>query len=686
MIEMPFKDKYTRFWFNDISSETMKVWVTNNKDIEFKATPNFTDAFVNPVASQVRYHTNTTISSNDFQVKCIAIGVNMLEWRAIENWLSPLTKGKLQFDFNDNTYYNVKVSKQVKGNVFVAGSNHIYNNDTYNIEFTVEFTTTSDWAALGPQVVVPINETYKDNAVVEMTLIDSPVATVSKIKFVSGYTYNYMTADSTKWDQAEWWRLGLSDANTDHQLIKAALTGSQSSSMVECLKNSLAAYSIVSLSSSINNKFAMPVVYNKTMSNNTIYPEKGEAYIKLENRKGRKYITEPTILINKTIYLDEVFYEDFQKSEGGGGGNYSNYNYYLLDSAITHTGTLSTTINFKQLTPHVMAYIRQQTLQSGKHQMILTNYHNDSEYGIVADIPLGGEGVTFYGTSVLFVASSADAYKYCPFYYLEDDNTYAIMNAGSYDCYPDLFLDLGLTVKTEIKKEQELLYDYEVAVQNTALNINGKTGFVTFNNQLAESAALVGDAGKTKIVVSSTNNGVLAIEPGKPELLKVRVFGINQPILTRFSDKPQQTEPIGITQIFFQPVGEFKYPRNGKFAALLFSHLKREAVYNEGFYPLVNESFVNASIYGSKVEDYLFTINGFVSYGSVSANTNMWVLTIPTKDFTDCSLCDPSKVESTGYLKTPQYMYLSLCDYTDVSITTDTSMSSYIMMQTRDAY
>ena len=655
---MPFRDNYTTFWFNDISSETMKVWVTNSKDIEFKATPNFADAFVNPVASQVRYHTNTTFSGNDFQVKCIAVGVNMLEWRAIENWLSPLAKGKLQFDFNDNTYYTVKVSKQVKGKVFVSGTNHIYNNDTYNIEFTVDFTTTSDWAALGPQVVVPINEIYKDNAVVEMTLIDSPVTSVKKIKFVDGYTYNYMTADYSQWDKADWWRAGLSDAKSDHQLIKAALTDSRSTSMVECLKTSLAAYNVVSLSSSINNKFAMPIIYNKTMSNNTTYPEKGEAYIKLENRKGRKYITEPTLLVNKTIYLDETFYEAFQKTEGGGGGNYSNYNYYLLDGAIDHTGTLTATTNFKQLIPHVMAYIRQQTLQSGKHQMILTNYNNESDYGIVAPIPLGGEGFTFYGMSVLFTASSADAYKYCPFYYLEDDNTYAVMNAGSYDCYPDLFLDLGLTVKTEIKKEQELLYDYEVSVQNTTLNVNGKTGFVTFNNQLAESATLVGDSGKTKVVSSSTNNGVLAIESGRPELLKVRVFGINQPVITRSPDNQQATEPIGITQIFFQPVGEFKYPRNGKFAALLFSHLKREAVYNEGFYPLVGENFVNASIYGSKVEDYLFTINGFISYGSVSTKNNMWVLTIPTKDFTDCSLCKTTAVNAgTGYLTTPQYMY-----------------------------
>lgn len=682
---MPFRDKYTNFWFNDISSETMKVWLTNSKDIEFKATPNFTDTFVNPVSSQIRYHTGTTFSSNDFQLKCIAIGVNMLEWRAIENWLSPLAKGKLQFEFNDNTYYDVKVSKQVKGTSFVSGNNHILNNDTYNIEFTVEFTTTSDWAALGPQVVVPINEIYTEKEPVTMLLMDSPI-TATTAKFT--YDYNAMTSNPTNWDKETWWKDGLDKTYSTYTAILAELNGSanQKTAMVECLKTSLQSHLVVSVSSAINNKFGMPIIYNRSKSMNTTYPSKGAVSVKVEDRAGRKYLTEPTLLVNKTIYLDEKLFADMSQAEGTGGGgiNYSNYNYYLLDGGTTPSTSFTGEIKFSNLEPSLVGYIRQQTTKDGRTTMIVSNPANNANYGIIADTEVGASGLTFYGMSVLFTASSDDAFKYCPFYYLEDDSTYAIMNASSYESYPDLYLDLGLTISTTVKKEQELLYNYNVSVQNTTLGVDGRTGFVTFNNMLAEAATLTGDSGKTKVVESSTNNGVFSIPSGQPELLRVRVFGITQPKLKAVAGGA--LEDIGVTQIFFQPVGEFKYPRNGKFAALIFSAIQREAIYDAGYYPLVNDKFVNAGIYGSKIVDYIFSTNTFLSHVQVSSGCGMWVLTMPTKDFRGCSLCSAQLDNTSSSLKTPQYMYLSLCNYTEASIKTDTSMASYIMMQTRDAY
>lgn len=684
---MPFRDKYTNFWFNDISSETMKVWLTNSKDIEFKATPNFTDAFVNPVSSQIRYHTGTTFSSNDFQLKCIAIGVNMLEWRAIENWLSPLAKGKLQFEFNDNTYYDVKVSKQVKGTSFIAGTNHILNTDTYNIEFTVEFTTTSDWAALGPQVVVPINETYTEKNKVTMLLVNSPVAGVSTARFT--YDYNTMTANPNNWAKLEWWTKGLDTTHEYTDEILAKLNGGSTTSkqMMECLKLSLQSHLIVTTSSAVNNKYGMPIIHNRSKSMNNIWPMSGSVTVKDTDRAGRKYITEPTLLVNKTIYLDEELFKNMEKpiAQGGGGISYSNYNYYLLDGSVTSDSVLTAELKYSSLRPNLVGYIRRQELSDGTVAMIVSNPSEHNIYGILGDATIGASGTTFYGLPIMFCASSDEAFKYCPFYYLEDDSTYAIMNAGSYEAYPDLYLDLGLTISTTVKKEKELLYNYNVSVQNTTLGVDGRTGFVTFNNLLADSATLTGDGGKTKVVESSTNNGVFSIPSGNPELLRVRVFGITHPKMKMSATAP--AEDIEITQIYFQPVGEFKYSRNGKFAAMLFSSICREAVYDAGFYPLVNEKFVNAGVYGSKINDYIFSTNAFLSYNAVSSGINMWVLTMPTKDFVGCSLCDPTILDaSTGALKTSQYMYLSLCDYTEASIETDTSMSSYIMMQTRDAY
>ena len=688
---MPYRDRYTNFWFNDISSETMKVWLTNSKDIEFKVTPNFSDTYVNPVSSQIRYHTGTTFSSNDFQLKCIAIGVNMLEWRAIENWLSPLVKGKLQFEFNDNTYYDVKVSSQAKGTAFVAGKNHIVGHDTYNIEFTVSFTTTSDWAALGPQVVVPINLTYSEKNKVTLTLIDSPITGISTASFT--YTYVDMTSSTADLDNPEWWRNGLdTTATTTTPSITSELTGSatQKVAMVDCLKTSLLSHEVLSPSAAVNNKYGMPIIHNRTQSMNKTFPSKGTVTIPTTDRAQRKYLTEPTLLVNKTIYLDETFYANMSKETeyGGAGVDYKNYAYYLLDGSVLPSSTLTEDFQYNILEPGLVGIIREKTVQIGTDatstSMVVTAPAGYDTYGIIADSVISSTGTTFYGIPVLFTASSEDAFKYCPFYYIEEDNTYAIMNASSYDAYPDLYLNLGLTVSTSIKKEQELLYKYDVAAQNTTLGVDGRTGFVTFNNLIAESATLTGDAGKTKVVDASINNGTFSIPSGQPELLKIRVFGITQPKI-----KPSaagSAEDISVTQIFFQPVGEFKYPRNGKFAAMLFNSIQKETIYNAGFYPLINNKLVSAEAYGSKMVDYLFSTNSMLSYNPVTASVGMWVLTIPTKDFVGCSLCTAATNATTKVLTNPQYMYLSLCDYTEVSIVTDTSMPSYLMMQTRDAY
>lgn len=681
---MPFRDKYTTFWFNDISSETMKVWVTNNKDIEFKATPNFTDTFVNPVASQIRYHTNTTISSNDFQVKCIAIGINLLEWRAIENWLSPLSKGKLHFDFNQNTYYEVKVSKMVKGSSFIAGANHILNEDTYNVEFTIEFTTTSDWAALGPQVVVPINETFTEKDKVVLVLVDRPDGCAVSQAFFNA-DYNDMTSNPENWNNANWWSNKLLSTEPSSTTLKTFLSGSQKDAMVACLKSSLESHQIVTLSSTVNNKFGMPAIYNLSKSINTTIPSKDAITVDAAKQRGRKYITQPTLLVNKTLYLDEEFYAKMS-SDTGGNISYSNYNYYLLDGSVTTSEQLTNVKNYSVLLPNQIGYIRHQETVSGESQMVFSNPSDDNVYGILTNTAVTEDGLTLYGMSVLFTASSEAAFQHCPFYYLEDESTYAIMNAGAYDSYPDLYLDLGLTIETAVKKEGELLYQYDVAVQNVTLGVDGRTGFVTFNNLLADSATLTGSGGQTKLVEQSINNGIFNIPSGNPELLKVRIFGITKPAFKVKKDGVEKVEDIKVVQIFFQPVGEFKYPRNGKFAALLFSSIGKEAVYNSGFYPLVSSNFVNADLYGSRINNYLFSANCMLSYNQISAGSNMWVLTIPEADFIGCTLCDMSKVGEDGSVTKPPYMYLSLCDYTEASIATDTSMASYALLQTRDVF
>ena len=111
---------------------------------------------------------------------------------------------------------------------------------------------------------------------------------------------------------------------------------------------------------------------------------------------------------------------------------------------------------------------------------------------------------------------------------------------------------------------------------------------------LAEAATLSSGGGNTKVVSESTNNGMLTIESGNPELLKIRIFGITESKFKRDEEGESVVDPTGVQHIFFQPVGEFKYARNGQFAALLFKGVEQEQLYNSNSYPLINRNYLES--------------------------------------------------------------------------------------------
>jgi hypothetical protein len=92
-----FRDDYTDFYFNNLSSRNFKVWITNSNDLQINFAPSFSDTFTSPSFTQSRYYEGTKIEKQDIQVKMAAIGVTKQEWRAITEWLSPLAIGPLVF-------------------------------------------------------------------------------------------------------------------------------------------------------------------------------------------------------------------------------------------------------------------------------------------------------------------------------------------------------------------------------------------------------------------------------------------------------------------------------------------------------------------------------------------------------------------------------------------------------------
>lgn len=147
---MAFRDKYTDFTFDDKKSSSYKVWITNKNDLQLALTPNFKDKFTSPQFGGVRYLDGTTIEKTDIKISCIAIDVTLNEWRAICNWLAPTKIGKLSFDFNNYTYYNVKLSSNVTAKMFNYSGKDSVIGGRKIIEFSLSFTTVGDYAALGP--------------------------------------------------------------------------------------------------------------------------------------------------------------------------------------------------------------------------------------------------------------------------------------------------------------------------------------------------------------------------------------------------------------------------------------------------------------------------------------------------------------------------------------------------------
>lgn len=600
---MAFRDNYTNFWFNDISSETMKVWVTNNRDLQFQLTPSFTDTFVAPVAGLSRYHTATTFTSSDISVKCIAIGITMGEWKAIENWLAPDNKGRLHFDFNELSYYEAKVKQQIKGTLFIEGNCDNIVGDIYNIEFTVEFTTVGDYAALGQETVVPSN------------------------------TEDFVGA--------------------------------------------------------INNRHFMPMTCSRSKDREV--PE--YEGIKPSKTEGRLYLTRPTLISNKTVYIDKEYWKKILDKG-------LDYRYYIIDGAAKTTEG-STTNN-------LIATVRKSRWNIDGSESVsgyALDFADGSNYSIdgnrvylFAQIDTDAdEGFTFYGTPFIFCAEKDKGASECPFYikYDEDcNNVNAVMNAGAYNSYLKLSINSGDSNKIiKVYKNDDLLYNYQMSIVDANLYIDGKTGFATYGGTFAEAAMLpLSGGGRQKIVETSVNNGLLEIESGRPELMKVGIFAVvdsSIPPAETAIDEDTNNITLGCKTIYFQPIGDFKYERNGLLSAALFTDIEGGQKYNTLTYPIARNSG-NTSTLAFSLENFIFSTDALliktdVAIGGSSDPVSMWALTIPSSDYQVELNKVANSLGGVTLKTTPIYAYLSLCDYSEISFS-GSEADSYLMMQTRDAF
>ena len=133
---------------------------TNALDIQFNLSPDYSDDFIAPQYGGGRFYGGTTISATTLpQVRLAAVGITMNEWRAITSWFAPSAVGRLRFAFNHKTFYWVKVGKSPMGNVtWINSGKDSLNRDIFTVQFSLSFTTVSDYAALGEVNITSIGE------------------------------------------------------------------------------------------------------------------------------------------------------------------------------------------------------------------------------------------------------------------------------------------------------------------------------------------------------------------------------------------------------------------------------------------------------------------------------------------------------------------------------------------------
>lgn len=159
-----FRDNFTNFVFNDIDSKSMKVWITNSRDLQDILIPAGQDTFITQSDTDGRIYTGTKIESQTLSVKCAAIEITDKERRNIKDWLNPRATGALIFGFDKYHYYDVKVSGEIVADRWVRGRYHKeLGGYTYIYNFTVKFTTTNDWAKLGVPVNIDLNSLKRDS-------------------------------------------------------------------------------------------------------------------------------------------------------------------------------------------------------------------------------------------------------------------------------------------------------------------------------------------------------------------------------------------------------------------------------------------------------------------------------------------------------------------------------------------
>lgn len=715
-----FRDRYTNFSFDEISSETMKVWLLNSNDLVAGLTPNVSDSYETPTQGFGHYLNSTTADKNEFKLKCIAVNVTLNEWRAIQNWLSPFKVGRLKFDFNKETYFEVKVSSKIDGTLsHISGGNRL-TGDYYMIEFTIAFTTIVDFAALGYQVVGRLGMDFKasvDEAVtVYVPALDSAVNI-----WYPGYNsndqyYKAVTKNETTYTLTNNGTIKLFNAaaneNGHIQVVNVEINNGYLK--LQDAQDVGIEYVLVENDDKNVKDFNAGLYYYKmyvakignyvgedkewstcseeeknTLSDKAagalkkyndiknIYPVESIVDYKYTMPMVVKSFKDDTLLKADASYAivnREIAFGPYNDDEEWWGtASLEKVVGILYDERMFISATAKN--GEKQLVPNCYE-IRLCKKQNNEDPTLYKIYDADN---LVLTLD---ENDTLYLSSKRYILQVAeDNFLKVQGYQTSDTNlnaqfhcdNYLVANSGAYDLYPHFLLNNGDNEYIAVRKQDTYYYWYELNGSGIRLDIQSKYGIATYNNTIAEACYLFKSQNSSLTVVKDAyNRGALTVESGHPELLRIH--------LDSFKDI-QINGKTKFKEITFLHRDIFKYGRNGNFIIHIFKGCKNEAIpYNYGFYPTFVDAYIDedGGKLNTKILDSHVWANSLMLTNMETETEGLYYSKILVP-FADYKVFDDNAT-NIDY-------YLSICDAEEIGIYADENKSdNFVFLQTRDVF
>lgn len=154
-------DKYISFKYKGVSSLDYNAYIVNEgSDLRFSNAPSFNNEFAFPKFGSSNILLGVNKESRTINLRLVLVKVDIKKYKGFLRWLNIESSGDLQFGYNLNYAYNVKVSSISDGTFYVIKDIDCdLNNPLYNVELDISFVTVGDyaakWVATSPKFTFP---------------------------------------------------------------------------------------------------------------------------------------------------------------------------------------------------------------------------------------------------------------------------------------------------------------------------------------------------------------------------------------------------------------------------------------------------------------------------------------------------------------------------------------------------